>query len=141
MGNLLFNDKPFRSHYNKHNNSLRDPLIDPRDINEQFERNSVIVRDKIDRVQSQCDRLTVESKSCRDDVQKVMTNYGKEIYNLGEICSNLTQDISVLMKNQQVIKDLLTKILEDHEKNGSPPDPSLYSSVNDLGSLRKSRPS
>jgi hypothetical protein len=134
MGNILSNGKTLKTRSYRNMDDLNDPLLDPKIINEQLERNSVIVRDRFDRVQTQVDRMSVEVKSCRDDVQKLTTNYGKEIYNLGENCSNLQQDITILMKNQEVIKDLLIKILQNGE-NGAPVDPSMYSSVNNLNSV------
>jgi len=134
MGNLLSHDKKFRNSSYVNMNDLHEPLLDPKIINEQLERNTVIVRDKFDRIQTQVDRLGVEVKNSRDDIQRLTTNYGKEIYNLGEMCSSLQQDIKLLMQNQEVFKDLLVKILQNNEHNQNI-DPSLYSSVKNMNSI------
>lgn len=134
MGNLFSSNNTRQRRFGSdiYMNSLKDPLLDPQSLEE-------LVSKKTESLQEEFDRLKVELKSCRDenrtlksDLQKLQTNYGKEIYTLGENCSNLTQDTSDLMKNQELIRELLTKILQTQEKSGVHPDASLYASVNSL---------
>lgn len=131
MGNLFTSNQQSRSRYksNISMRSLSDPLIDS-----SFEALSNQLnnqKNQIDRLQVELGHGRLENQNLKSDLQKMQTNYGREIYGLGESYSSVSNDIDTLMKNQEIIQELLQKILEGKEKDGKI-DASVYASVHSL---------
>lgn len=59
------------------------------------------------RMISEINHLKEKNQKLEEDINKIQTNYGHEIFNLLEYCSVLQKDIENIMNNQRIISEVL----------------------------------
>jgi len=133
MGNLFTSNRRPRGRSDIYMRGLDEPLLES-SLNDLVNQKTDKFRDEIDRLKVELSHCRSENRSLKTDLQKIQTNYGKEIFTLGESCSSLGHDTNTLMKNQEIIQELLQKILQIREREGKTTEASIYASVHSLTS-------